>query len=180
MTKETIYLNLPLLTAGELKQIPVICDEHSMEVFCQNRTQFEQGTFNEKFPFLFYNTHFKMFQCTFIKHGSKTEISFSEFEEILADMVKDLETPAVDVSPSIVALKYNPMTVLPKQVDGEYFSNTVLVYDKDLQDVDLGFYNFDTEKWDVLGGFQMDLICWSEIPKPNQFQVGQFKTHLTD
>ena len=85
MTKETIYLNLPLLTAEELKQIPVICDEHSMEVFCQNRTQFEQGTFNEKFPFLFYNTHFKMFQCTFIKHGSKTEISFSEFEEILAD-----------------------------------------------------------------------------------------------
>ena len=76
--------------------------------------------------------------------------------------------------------KFNPMTQLPQQVEGEDFSRTVLVYDKDLEDVDLGFYNFDTEKWDVLGGFQMDLICWSEIPKPNQFQVGQFKTHLTD
>lgn len=96
-TKETIYLNLPILTAEELKQIPVICDEHSMEVFCQNRTQFEQGTFNEKFPFLFYNTHFKMFQCTFIRHGSKTEISFSEFEEILADTFKNEYTTAETV-----------------------------------------------------------------------------------
>lgn len=104
MSKETIYLNLPLLTAEELKQIPVICDEHSMEVFCQNRTQFEQGTFNEKFPFLFYNTHFKMFQCTFIKHGSKTEISFSEFEEILSDTFKNEYTTAETVEDKAEAI----------------------------------------------------------------------------
>ena len=77
-------------------------------------------------------------------------------------------------------LKCNPMNVFPSQVEGEYFSKTVLVYDKDLDDVDLGFYNFDTKKWDVMGGFQMDLICWSEIPLPHKLVVSDFKTYLTD
>ena len=36
----------------------------------------------------------KMFQCTFIKHGSKTEISFSEFEEILSDTFANEYTTA--------------------------------------------------------------------------------------
>ena len=77
-------------------------------------------------------------------------------------------------------IKYNPMIIFPEKVDGEYFSRTVLVYDKDLDDVDLGFYNFDTEKWDVLGGFQMDLICWSEIPNPTAENIKTFQSFLTD
>lgn len=180
MTIQTTYLDLTILTAEELKQIPKICNEYSMEIFYQNRTQFENGTFNEKYPFLFYNTHFSMFQCTFIKHGSKTEISFSDFKEMLVGTFKNEEIPSIEISPTIVSLKYNPMSIFPKQVEGEHFSNTVMVYDKDLKDFDLGFYNFDTKKWDVMGGFQMDLICWSEIPKPTIFAVCKFKTYLTE
>ena len=75
---------------------------------------------------------------------------------------------------------FKPMTEFPPQVEGEDFSETVLVYDTDLEDFDLGFYNFDTKKWDVMGGFQMDLICWSEIPLPHKLVVSDFKTYLTD
>ena len=48
------------------------------------------------------------------------------------------------------------------------------------EDFDLGFYNYDTQKWDVMGGFQMELICWSYIPKPHNLQVSYFKPYLTD
>ena len=77
-------------------------------------------------------------------------------------------------------LKCNPMNEFPEQVEGEHFSRTVLVYDMDLEDFDLGFYNYDTQKWDVMGGFQMELICWSYIPKPHNLQVSYFKPYLTD
>lgn len=36
-------------------------------------------------------------------------------------------------------LKCFPMNEFPEKVQGEHFSKTVLVYDKDLDDVDLGF-----------------------------------------
>ena len=77
-------------------------------------------------------------------------------------------------------LKRNPMNEFPQKVEGEHFSKTVLVYDIDLEDFDLGFYNFDTQKWDVMGGFQMALICWSDIPTPHILQVSDFKPYLTD
>lgn len=75
---------------------------------------------------------------------------------------------------------FKPMTELPPQVGGEDFSETVLVYDKDLEDFDLGFYNYDTQKWDVFGGFQMNLICWSYVPLPHNLQISDFKPYLTD
>lgn len=77
-------------------------------------------------------------------------------------------------------LKFYPMNEFPSQVEGEHFSKTVLVYDKDLDDVDLGFYNFDIQKWDVLGGFQMDLICWSYVPMPHELQVINYQSYLTE
>lgn len=77
-------------------------------------------------------------------------------------------------------LKFNPMNIFPKKVEGEYFSKTVLVYDKDLDDVDLGFYNFDTQKWYVMGDFQMDLICWSYIPMPHELQLSDYQSYLTE
>lgn len=77
-------------------------------------------------------------------------------------------------------LKFYTMNEFPSQVEGEHFSKTVLVYDKDLDDVDLGFYNFDTQKWDVLGGFQMDLICWSYVPMPHELQVTNYQSYLTE
>lgn len=77
-------------------------------------------------------------------------------------------------------LKVNPMNEFPIQVDGEHFSKTVLVYDKDLEDFDLGYYDFESHKWQVMGGFQMDLICWSYIPMPHELQVFDFNPKLTD
>lgn len=77
-------------------------------------------------------------------------------------------------------LKQFPMDVLPEQVEGEHFSKTVLVYDEDLEDFDLGFFNYDTQKWDVMGGFQMKLICWSYIPLPHHLGMTNYKSILTD
>lgn len=77
-------------------------------------------------------------------------------------------------------LKVNPMNEFPTQVDGEHFSKTVLVYDKDLDDVDLDYYDFESGKWQVMGGFQMDLICWSYISIPHELQVLGFVSAITD
>lgn len=77
-------------------------------------------------------------------------------------------------------LKNNPMHVLPEKVQGEHFSKTVLLYDEDLEYFDLGYYDFDTEKWNIYGDLQMNLICWSEVPLPHELQVKEFKTHLTE
>ncbi|WP_312306561.1 hypothetical protein [Chryseobacterium sp.] len=79
-----------------------------------------------------------------------------------------------------VELKVNPMNEFPSQVEGEHFSKTVLVYDKDLEDVDLGYYDFESQKWQVMGGFQMELICWTLIPVPNELRVLHFDSVLTD
>lgn len=75
---------------------------------------------------------------------------------------------------------FKPMTELPPQVDGEIFSKTVLVFDKDLEDFDLGFYDFELQKWDVLGGFQMNLICWKLIETPRYEDIQEYQTILTD
>ena len=110
-----------------------------------------------------------------------------------------LDNPANNISKSTIDLigmllrefentkKYNtmetlfkPMTELPPQVESEDFSETVLVYDTDLDDCDLGFYNFDTQRWGVLGGFKMNLICWRHIEKPKYEDVQEYLTILTD
>lgn len=62
--------------------------------------------------------------------------------------------------------KFYPMTQLPPKVSEEEFSETVLVYDEDLEDFDLGYYNFDTKQWSVFGCLSMKLICWSRVPAP--------------
>ena len=85
MTKSIIYLDLSELTAEELKLIPQIGDEFSLRILSQYRKLFEQGTYNEKMPFLFYNSEFRMFACTFVRHHSKTEITFPELRDVLSD-----------------------------------------------------------------------------------------------
>lgn len=75
---------------------------------------------------------------------------------------------------------YRPMTEFPPITEGEQHSEVVLVFDEDLDDCDLGFYNFDTQKWDVLGDFQMKLICWRHIEKPKYEDVQEYPTILTD
>lgn len=80
----------------------------------------------------------------------------------------------------LITIEFNPMTKYPQKIEGEHHSRTVLVYDKDLEDFDLGFYDYETEKWNVFGGFQMDLLCWCEVPKPKKYEVGHFESHLID
>lgn len=85
MTKSTIYLDLSQLTEEELKQIPQIGDEFLLRILSQYRELFKQGTYNEKMLFLFYNSEFRMFACTFVRHHSKTEITFLELRDVLSD-----------------------------------------------------------------------------------------------
>lgn len=69
---------------------------------------------------------------------------------------------------------FHPMWKKPPQVKDEHFSETVIVYDldhdtKEVEASDLGFYNFDTEEWMILGDLSMKLCCWTEIPNPTSF-----------
>lgn len=77
-------------------------------------------------------------------------------------------------------LKFNPVDQFPAKVEGEQFSRTVLLYDKDLDNFDLGYYDFEVQKWQAMGGFQMDIICWSYIPIPNELQVSGFDSVTID
>ncbi|MGR3857535.1 MULTISPECIES: hypothetical protein [Chryseobacterium] len=77
-------------------------------------------------------------------------------------------------------LKVNPVDQFPTQVEGEQFSRTVLLYDKDLDNFDLGYYDFELQKWQAVEGFKMDIICWSYIPIPNELQVSGFDSVTID
>ena len=77
-------------------------------------------------------------------------------------------------------LSYKPMTDFPEQVKGEHFSKTVLVYDKDLEFFDLGFYDFEMNKWIILGDMQMKLVCWNYVSIPNKNEIKKYKQVLTD
>jgi hypothetical protein len=77
-------------------------------------------------------------------------------------------------------LKVNPMHIFPDQVEGEQFSQTVLLYDKDLDNFDLGYYDFEFQKWQTMEGFEMDLICWSYVLFPSKSQVSGFISSPTD
>lgn len=74
----------------------------------------------------------------------------------------------------------NPMNIFPDQVEGEQFSQTVLLYDKDLDNFDLGYYDFEIQEWQALGGFQMELICWSYVSLPTDLQVSGFDSVSTN
>src|SRR5690606_25847402 len=74
---------------------------------------------------------------------------------------------------------YRPMTEFPPITEDEHHSKMVLVFDEDLDDYDLGFYDFELQKWVVMGGFQMNLICWRHIEKPKNEDVQKYKTILT-
>jgi hypothetical protein len=70
---------------------------------------------------------------------------------------------------------FHPMWKKPEASgDEDGYSKTVIVYELDhdtkkVIDSDLGYYNFETETWHVLGDFSMHLWCWTEIPNPTNF-----------
>ena len=55
-----------------------------------------------------------------------------------------------------------------------------MVYDEDLEFFDLGFYDFELEKWIVLGKYQMKLVCWNYVSIPNKNEIKKYKQVLTD
>ena len=70
--------------------------------------------------------------------------------------------------------QFYPMSKKPKQVKNEHFSETVLIYEldlgtKEIVHFDLGYFDFETNKWNVLGNDSLILYCWAEIPNPTNF-----------
>lgn len=65
---------------------------------------------------------------------------------------------------------YYPMTDIPeKEHQADNFSKTVLIYELDkitkaMYDVALGYYNFNTRSWFVVGGDSILAYCWTELP----------------
>lgn len=82
----------------------------------------------------------------------------------------------------MINIQFNPMSHFPKVSRDDFrFSEMVLVFDKDLKDenFDLGYYDFEDDKWVVMGDFQMDLICWCYVSQPPK-AVSIFKSYLTE
>lgn len=99
--------------------------------------------------------------------GLNCPVAGATFEEYLECHKKENKIP------------FHPMWKKPNpSKDDERISEIVLVYEIDpvteiLVDKDLGYFNFEVSEWYVLGGFEMNLICWSEIPNPENFIKGK-------
>ena len=85
MTKESLYLDLSQLTAEQRMQIVELCDTHNHLIYTQVRKLLAQGNYDEKMPFLFYSTEFRLFWQTYIRHTSKEEVDFETFEQVITD-----------------------------------------------------------------------------------------------
>lgn len=73
---------------------------------------------------------------------------------------------------------FRSMQELPEKETGEQHSKTVLVFDKeDTSFFDLGFYDFETNQWNVFGDMSMKLICWCYAPNPDIFIKNNNLTH---
>lgn len=69
------------------------------------------------------------------------------------------------------------MNVGPKpSKDDKSLSEMVLVFADDLEDCDMGFFDFEQNKWFIMGDFSMLLKCWCEIPKPSKSDVFNYVT----
>lgn len=62
------------------------------------------------------------------------------------------------------------MQHFPNQVEGETFSETVLIFDQtDNSFCDLGYYDFEKSEWVVFGDMSFKMICWCYTPNPSEF-----------
>jgi hypothetical protein len=68
------------------------------------------------------------------------------------------------------------MQVFPEPSKGDKnVSIFVILYDEDLEDCDLGYYDFKNNEWVVMGDFSMKLKCWCNVPKPIKNEVYNYK-----
>lgn len=77
-------------------------------------------------------------------------------------------------------LKCHSMYIYPSKEAGKDLSVTVLVYDKDLEDYALGYYDFQKKKWIVGSVVQMELICWCYVPLLHHLSIFNFTPMLTE
>lgn len=82
--------------------------------------------------------------------------------------------------------EFHPMWKRPNQVKGETFSETVIVYGVDFDKIDLddskiddavlGWFDFEKQEWFVHSDDSVQLICWTEIPNPQEFMKDKFRS----
>ena len=85
MTKESLYLDLSLLTSEQLMQIVEVCDAQNILIYTQLRKLLVKGEYEEKMPYFFYSTEFRLFWQTCIRHTSKEEVDFETFVQVITD-----------------------------------------------------------------------------------------------
>ena len=62
---------------------------------------------------------------------------------------------------------FHPMSKIPERdTDDHSFSKTVLVYSEDLSFIELGYFDFEDERWYHFGSDSFLLKCWCYIPNP--------------
>jgi len=67
-------------------------------------------------------------------------------------------------------IEFFPMTELPPVSEDPNFSKSVLIYDKDEYEfAEIGYYNFETKEWKHFGDWQLEMVCWSPIPNPEEW-----------
>ncbi|MCF2218780.1 hypothetical protein H9Q08_05640 [Chryseobacterium sp. PS-8] len=65
---------------------------------------------------------------------------------------------------------FYPMNMLPPRTNNEPFSVLVIVYDKDDSSYfNIGYYNYDIDKWEIFADEIMNLKCWCFAPNPNKY-----------
>lgn len=93
------------------------------------------------------------------------------FEELLKDYTAGQSQPKQDEAVE----QFYPMTHKPKpSSDDERLSETVLVYDEDLEYCDLAYFDFESDEWAILGDFSFKMKCWCNPPRPDKEKVSQF------
>jgi hypothetical protein len=64
-------------------------------------------------------------------------------------------------------IRFLPMSEFPQPDESdESFSVTVLVYSEGFRNIELGYYDFETNRWSHFGDNSFLLKCWCYIPLP--------------
>ena len=74
--------------------------------------------------------------------------------------------------PTFKEFLFQSMNTYPKRDKTDRsFSQTVLVFNPKMDIVELGYYDFEDQIWQILGNSSMELQCWCEIPLPCSEQL---------
>lgn len=162
--KSEIYLDLSKCSESEIKKIHFILRNKDENIHTATARDLINGMATHCYWFLFFDGN--AWNQNEIPLSGRTELTYPEFIKLFEGGEEEK--------------LYRPMTEFPPITEGEHHSKMVLVFDEDLDDFDFGFYDVELQKWVVIGGFQMNLICWRHIEKPMYEDVQEYQTILTD